>query len=809
MSDVKLITSQLIKDLLQKIEYANTIYILVSFSMKTGVDLLAPALKRAAERGADIKICSGDYMYVTQPEALKNLIHIHPGIEVRLWRSDGKSFHPKAYLIENGDASTLYVGSSNLSASAMTSGVEWNLAVSSKAAQETIDEARDKFMKLFYHEQTLPLNEQTLKRYEDEYERSHQKLPDFARWWTKEDEKALMVGGDRQEETSVVADPPGSYTTNIQPRGPQVNALNSLTDTMEEGYDKAMVVMATGLGKTYLAAFFARHFSRVLFIAHREEILFQAKQSFQHVLPEKSCGIINGKLKESHTDHVFASIFTLASDKHLTSFKRDEFDLIIVDEFHHAAANSYSRALDYFQPKFLLGLTATPDRMDGKDVFALCQGNVAFQMHFLEAIQIGWLAPFHYYGVYDDTDYSQVTWLGTRYDQEELLAKQLKEEMAEKIYQAWLEHRQSRTLAFGSSIRQIKFLADYFRRKGVRAVDLHSETQGISRKEAIDQITAGKIDIIFTVDLFNEGTDIPALDTLLFVRPTESLTIFTQQIGRGLRLSKNKEHCVVIDLIGNYRNADLKLGLLDTRSEEKREKSREVVPSVPASCTINMDLQVVNLLKEIKKKQQPRKQKILMEYERVKEELGYRPTYLQFHRLGYENSQAVKQEFKSYIGFLNWAGELSEEEQEAFQEGEAWLAEAEKTAMSKSYKMVVLQYMLNRGPEDWLKPVTPEEVAPYFYDYLTSKEYRRRIDFINKDKMNWTAEDMDKVAKLIARMPMTKFGGSTTFDGKIFKLDLNFSREAKKYIHKWTEEICEYRMESYFEKKAENMESSL
>ncbi|UCZ54991.1 DEAD/DEAH box helicase family protein [Bacillus shivajii] len=805
MSEVKLITNQLIKEITAKIDQASTVYILVSFSMKTGVELLTPALKRAAERGADIKICTGDYMFVTQPEALEKLLHIDPNVEIRMWRSEGKSFHPKAYLIENSHDGTLYVGSSNLSSSALTNGVEWNLAVSNELAEEAINEAREEFLRLFYHEQTVPLNEETLKNYGQLYNEKRRELPEFARWWTEEDEKSLMLASDRREE-SAIAETKEEYVTKIEPRGPQVDALQSLKDTVEEGYNKAMVVMATGLGKTYLAAFFARQYSKVLFIAHREEILYQAQKSFQHVMPENTTGILKANVKETNADHVFASIFTLSSDKQLKALDPDEFDLIIIDEFHHAAANSYMRALDYFEPRFLLGLTATPDRMDGKDVFSLCEGNVAFQMHFLEAIQIGWLSPFHYYGIYDDTDYSEVKWLGTRYDQDELLKKQLREDYAEKVFNAWEKHKQTRTLAFCSSIKQVNFLVGYFKKQGVTAVGLHSAAEGITRKEAIEQITAGKIDIIFTVDLFNEGTDIPALDTLLFVRPTESLTIFTQQIGRGLRLHQGKEHCVVIDLIGNYRNADLKLGLLDTRSEEEREKPRsKVVPTVPESCLIDMDLKAVDLLEEFKKKFNPRKQKILNAYDRLKEEIGYRPTYLEFHRHGYENSDAIYKEFKSYVGFLNWAEELTDNEQKAYLEGEAWIKEVERvffSKVSKSYKMVVLQYMLNRGQNEWLEPVTPKEVAPYFFDYYTENEYRRKIDFNDKDKQNLTANDIDEVAKLIARMPMSRFSDISSFDGKSFTLNLFFSDETNECVYKWTQEICEYRLERYFEKKA-------
>ncbi len=260
--------------------------------------------------------------------------------------------------------------------------------------------------------------------------------------------------------------------------------------------------MATGLGKTYLAGFFAQNFTKILFIAHREEILYQARDSFKRIMPEKQYGIYNGKIKEGEADAIFASIYTLSIKKHLEQFRADEFDLIIVDEFHHAAADSYKRALDYFQPKFLLGITATPDRNDNKDVYALCDGNVAFRLDFLEAINHQWLAPFTYYGVYDDTDYSQITWLGNRYAEEELLQVQLREELAQKILQAWEDKKQTRTLGFCSSIRQADYLSNYFNNHGYHTVSLHSQRNGISRNQAISQLAKGKW-ILFSLLTFS------------------------------------------------------------------------------------------------------------------------------------------------------------------------------------------------------------------------------------------------------------------------------------------------------------------
>ncbi|UZJ77766.1 DEAD/DEAH box helicase family protein [Fictibacillus sp. KU28468] len=808
MQNIKLVTGNLREELTGLMIDASSIYILTSFIMKSGVSLLAPFLKEAVDRGAEVKICTGDYLYVTQPDALEKLLEIDPKIEIQLYRSNGRSFHPKAYLFQNEDGNgSFIVGSSNLSNSALTSGVEWNLMINNEVDQEVYQEALDAFIKTFHHEQTISINHETLIDYRDEYEKYHERHPDLLRQWTKSEEEVLTLP-ILIEQPEIIKESPIGYGQ-LTPRQAQQEALEMLNTTLEEGYNKAMVVMATGLGKTYLAGFFAQNFKRILFIAHREEILGQARNSFRDIMPERSMGLYYGKEKEGEADCVFASIYTLGIHRHLAGFQPNDFDLIIVDEFHHAAAGSYQKVIDFFNPKFLLGITATPDRMDGKDVYAICEGNVAYQLHFIEAIQKQWLAPFHYYGVYDDTDYSQITWLGTRYDEEELAFIQLRDDMAEKVLQAWKAHKQTRTIAFCSSIRQANFLSDYFNSKGYITVSLNSKTVGTTRGEAIQRLDAGTIDIIFTVDLFNEGVDIPSVDTLLFVRPTESLTVFTQQVGRGLRLFAGKDHCVIIDLIGNYRNADIKLQLFNAEPGEMKNGKKAAIRSVPFGCELNIELAAVNLLDELNRKRQPRKDKLLGDYIELKKELGRRPTYLELHLQGRSNSREYKQEFKSYAGFLYWADELTNEEKNAFMENEDWLVEVESTGMAKSYKMVVLDYMLSRGADNWLIPVTPKDVAPYFHHYLTEKEYRKRIDFSDKASKQLWEYDEQKVGKLIANMPMNKWSGSskglTEFKEGIFAIKIDIPLALTEIVFEWTRQICEYRLHEHFERKEENL----
>lgn len=804
MTKIQLITSRLIDHLITEIDRASSIYILTSFAMKSGVEIIGDALKRAAERGAEIKICTGDYLFVTQPEALHELIHLHRDIEVRLWQSNGISFHPKAYIFQHNENGILIVGSSNLSRSAITSGIEWNLSMEKESGPEAYNLAITTYIEdIFHNDQTVKVNDETIKIYRENYEKYHQKHPNLVSAWTKQEEIELTLPVEQNTDVEVIKDPDASYG-DIQPRFAQPEALEQLETTLGEGYKSALVVMATGLGKTYLAGFFAKRFKRTLFIAHREEILLQAERSFKQIMPERTCGIYNGKVKEAGAESIFASIFTLSMKQHLEVLRPDEFDLIIIDEFHHVAADSYQRVLEYFKPKFLLGITATPDRNDNKDVYAICEGNVAYRIDFLEAIQRQWLAPFKYIGIFDETDYSQLTWLGTRYAEEDLLKVQLREEMADTILKAWEEYKQTRTLVFCSSIRQAVFLSNYFNEHGYNTVCLHSKQVDVSRSKAINMLDKGEIDAIFTVDLFNEGVDIPSIDTLLFVRPTESLTVFTQQVGRGLRLHEKKEICVIIDLIGNYRNADIKLSIFDTQPVEKKN-NKSIEPTVPSLCSFNLDMRVINLLEEMARKKHPRKQKLYDDYFALKKELGRRPTYLELHLMGGSESSFYKQEYKSYVGFLLSAGELSEREQEVFRHHESWIVETERTGMAKSYKMIVLMVMLDRGVDEWLLPITPKETARGFHQYLTEEEYRKQIDLSDKSGKQLWEYNESKISSLISRMPMSKWSGNSkglvTFENDVFQIHIDVLEEDREILFQWTKEICEFRLHYYFQRK--------
>ena len=329
--EAKLTTHHLYDSLVEAIDQAEEVYIVAAFAQKSGVALLVPAFRRALQRGAEIRLLIGDYLHITDPEALAQLLALD-GLSVRFYRSGGRSFHPKAYLFRNAETGLSIVGSSNISNSALRSGIEWNVHLPQAVAPQILDDAIDAFMDLYLSESAEELNPVVLDAYRQEY---------AARQYVAEPEV------EYDEGTVVVA-------PEILPHRVQEEALQALRETMEEGRTRALAVLATGLGKTYLSAFFAGDFTRVLFLAHQKELLLQAERSFQKVNPAWQTGFYIGsdRTVTETTEIVFASVQTLAQKRHLDRFATDQFDLIIVDEFHHAAATIYQKIIDYFTHPF-------------------------------------------------------------------------------------------------------------------------------------------------------------------------------------------------------------------------------------------------------------------------------------------------------------------------------------------------------------------------------------------------------------------------------------------------------------------------
>ena len=488
------------------ISKAIRIDIIVSFLMESGVKLIINDLKEALDRGVPIRILTGNYLGITQPSALYLIKKgLQDRIDLRLFNESERSFHPKAYLFHFEKDSEIYVGSSNVSTSALTSGIEWNYRLNSTRDPEGYQSFCRTFEDLFLHHSVI-IDNQFLKTY-------------AVNWHRPNIEKDLERYGDTDKSTNTVKF--------YEPRGAQIEALFALQESREEGATKGLVHAATGVGKTYLAAFDSKEYKTVLFVAHREEILKQAAVSFRNVRESDDYGFFKGETKDTDRAVIFASVASLGQERYLSSdfFAPDYFEYIIVDEFHHAVTDQYKRIIQYFHPKFLLGLTATPERMDGRDIYELCDYNVPYEISLKTAINRGVLVPFHYYGIYDDTDYSKLHLVRGRYDEKELNETYIGNvKRFDLIYRNYCKYKSEKALGFCCSIKHAEAMAEDFTKKGTPAVAVHSGSYSsgqycCDRATAIEKLLNGKIKVIFSVDMFNEGIDIPSTDMVLFLRP--------------------------------------------------------------------------------------------------------------------------------------------------------------------------------------------------------------------------------------------------------------------------------------------------
>ena len=377
----------------------------------------------------------------------------------------------------------------------------------------------------------------------------------------------------------------------ITPNDVQSEVLVALDDTRKEHHDKGLVVLATGLGKTYLSAFDARALESksVLFVVHVDHILKQAMNSFQNVIPElfrdpNNFGFYTGGQKDIDGKNViFSTVQTLTREANLRRLNPNQFDYIIIDETHHVAAPSYEKILNYFNPKFLLGLTATPERMDGQDILKFYDNNLVYSIDQSEAIRRGYLSPIIYKAFKDDVDYSNIYWNGYRYDYDDLNKSLMIERRDKSVISKFKElAADKRTIGFCVSIEHAEWCAQHFREHGVDAVAIHSEIKGRqgqeyqSAKDLLDAFSKDKHQVAFVVDMLNEGIDIPDVECLLMLRPTESSTVLTQQIGRGLRISPGKDHLLVLDFIGNYQTAPRVLDGLGIKLTDLKKGDKDI-----------------------------------------------------------------------------------------------------------------------------------------------------------------------------------------------------------------------------------------
>jgi superfamily II DNA or RNA helicase/diadenosine tetraphosphate (Ap4A) HIT family hydrolase len=644
----------LLPHLIAHLANADRVDIAVAFAMTSGVRLLAEHLRDVIARGGRVRLLTGDYLYATEPEALRRLLDLGPALELRIYVTGGTSFHLKSYICaRQSGVGTAFVGSSNMSHTALQTGLEWNYRLVASRDGAGYANVTEAFDRVFTHSRTVAVD----------------------------------------KETSVPVPVPHPV---------QEEALAALRATRTKGEGAGLVVLATGLGKTWLAAFDSEQSgaSRVLFVAHREEILDQAMRTFRTIRPGAVLGKYTGTEKHVGADCTFASIQTLGRKAHLNRFSADYFDYIVVDEFHHASAASYRKLLEHFTPTFLLGLTATPDRTDGADLLALCGENLVYRCDLAEGIRRGLLSPFDYYGVPDEVDYEQIPWRSARFDEEALSTAVATTSRADNALEQLGRRGGSKTLAFCVSMRHAEFMKRHFKDAGKRVAAVHSGPTSDPRTKSLEALQAGELDVLFAVDMFNEGVDLPDVDTILMLRPTESSILWLQQFGRGLRRREGKR-LKVIDYIGNHRlfltkprtlfqleDGDANLSYALKLIDEGRESEL-----LPPGCSVTYELEAKDILRQLLTRTG---EPLLAFYADFRARNGVRPTATEvFH--AYLDPKAARRSHGSWFQLVSVMEDLSPNQARAEERVRGFLGMLETTRMTRSFKMVFLLAMIAEG----------------------------------------------------------------------------------------------------------------
>ena len=720
----------LINRLKTSIKNATTIDIIVSFLMESGVKLLLQDLKEALNRGVKIRILTGNYLKITQPQALYLLkSELKDKVDLRFYNNSNKSFHPKAYMFHNPIDSEIYIGSSNISRGALTSSIEWNYRFLKSTAPNDFKVFYDTFEDLF-NNHSLIITDEVLK--------------DYSKQWTRPNIYKDIEKEESKEDNVI----------NIfEPRGAQIEALYSLEKSREEGFDKGLVVAATGIGKTYLSAFDSAKYNKILFVAHREEIIKQAAQSFKNVRNSDDIGFFYSNQKDTKNSFIFALVQTLGKEQYLNEeyFSKDYFDYIIVDEFHHAVSSNYKKIIDYFTPKFLLGLTATPERLDSKDVFALCDYNMVYEVRLKDAINKGWLVPFRYYGIYDETvNYEDIDYKNGKYDDKQLEEALMLNKRGELILNHYLKYNSKRAIGFCTSRHHAEYMAKVFNENNIPSAAVYSGEKGEYSEErniALSKLTSGELKVIFSVDMFNEGLDVPAIDMVMFLRPTQSPTIFLQQLGRGLRKFKDKKYLNVLDFIGNYKKANLVPFLLSGKeySASECKKNKQGDYEFPEECIVDFDFKIIDIFKKQAEREMKVKDKVKEQFEIVSQMLGYRPSRVElFTYMDDEVYQNIRSKamnpFSNYLEYIKENDKLTHDEEILYNSrGREFINMIETTSMSKTYKMPVLLAFYNDG--DIKMEILEDDIYKSFYNFY--RKGSNKVDML-KDKGTREFETWDK-----------------------------------------------------------------
>jgi superfamily II DNA or RNA helicase/HKD family nuclease len=559
--------SKVLSEITSELTKCNHFMFSIAFITMSGITPLLETLRLIEDKGITGRILTTDYLNFSEPKALKKLLAFS-NIRIKLYSKE--NFHTKGYIFKHSDHYKLIVGSSNLTQTALTKNKEWNIKVSS------LEEGA--------------LTEEVLKDFEEMWSDAE----DLTLEWIETYEKIYK----KQREAARQSTVPRITQYTLKPNKMQVSAIQALDSIRAKGAKRALLISATGTGKTYLSAFDLRNYNarRALFIVHREQIANQALESYKNVFGDtRTMGILSGNSKDTNKDFIFSTIQTLSKDEVLASFPRNEFDYIIIDEVHKAGAATYQKVVDYFQPKFMLGMTATPERTDDFDIFKMFHHNIAYEIRLQQAMEEDLLCPFHYFGITDITINGNTLDDATEF---RYLVSDLRvDHIIDRIKFYGYSGERVEGLIFCSDKKEARELSAKFNERGFRTLALTGDDSQEKREAAIERLEQADpencLDYIFTVDIFNEGVDIPAINQVVMLRATKSSIIFVQQLGRGLRKHKSKEYVVIIDFIGNYtRNFLIPIALSGDKTYNKDTIRKYVMEGnriIPGCSTINFD----------------------------------------------------------------------------------------------------------------------------------------------------------------------------------------------------------------------------
>ncbi|WP_071461572.1 DUF3427 domain-containing protein [Bacillus massilinigeriensis] len=638
----KLLTNKqhesVLSTLLQELKTCKTFIFSVAFITEGGLATLKSMLYDLKQKGISGRILTSTFLNFNQPKMFKELLKLD-NVEVRL--TSEKGFHSKGYIFEHEDYFSLIVGSSNLTDSALKANYEWNVFLTSLESGEIINHFKNQFEDAW--NEAIPLGEEWIANYQQVYE-----LQPFVK---RTSSNALEL--NVKYLTNALAD-----SLAIQPNKMQTAALEQLKALRASGAQKGLIISATGTGKTFLSAFDVRNFApkKMLFIVHREQILKKAMQDYRTILGghEDDFGILSVTSKDVHAKYLFATIQTISRDSCLQQFAKDQFDYVLIDEVHKAGAESYLKIIDYFNPKFLLGMTATPERTDGFNIYELFDYNIAYEIRLQAALKEDMLCPFHYFGVLDYEKNGET--IDDATELRKLVSSERVTHIIEKINYYGYSGNRVRGLMFCSSKEEVHKLSDALNAEGLKTIGLTGDNSQEEREEAIQNLNDGFLEYILTVDIFNEGIDIPFLNQIVMLRQTQSSIIFIQQLGRGLRKHDSKDYVTIIDFIGNYKNNFLiPIALSGDQTMNKDNVRRRTVNTdyIQGVSTINFEEIAKKKIFEAINNANLSKLKILRDaYTEMKNRLGRIPTLFDFMEHNSIDPEVIIGYSDNYFHFL-------------------------------------------------------------------------------------------------------------------------------------------------------------